>query len=82
MDVKLIALIVMPILGFIGWVTKHMTNSKKHPCKSDIVFKDVCEAKQDCIESEIKNINNRLDDIKVDMKDGFGRVERLIKNGK
>ena len=82
MDVKLIALTVTPILGFIGWVTKHITNSQKHPCKKDIVFKDVCDAKQDCIESEIKNINNRLDDIKADMKDGFGRVERLIKNEK
>ena len=82
MEVKLIALIVTPILGFIGWVTKHITNSQKHPCKKDIVFKDVCEAKQDCIESEIKNMNIRLDDIKADMKDGFGRVERLIKNEK
>ncbi|KKN73162.1 hypothetical protein LCGC14_0403350 [marine sediment metagenome] len=82
MEVKLIALIVTPILGFIGWVTKHITNSQKHPCKKDIVFKDVCEAKQDCIESEIKNMNIRLDDIKADMKDGFERVERLIKNGK
>ncbi len=80
MDVKLMALIATPILGFIAWVTKHITNSKKHPCKSDIVFKDVCEAKQDCIESEIKNVNKRLDELKTDMKEGFDGVKELIRN--
>lgn len=68
-------------VGIVAWVTKHITNSKKHPCKSDIVFKDVCEAKQDCLENELKNINNRVGELKDDMKNGFDRVENLIRNG-
>lgn len=81
MDIKIIAIIAAPILGFAGWVTKHITNSKKHPCKSDIVFKDVCETKQDCIEGEIKNLSNRVDDMKKDMNRGFDRLEAAIRNG-
>ena len=81
MDIKIIAIIATPILGFAGWVTKHITNSKKHPCKADIVFKDVCETKQDCIEGEIKNLSNRVDDMKNDMNRGFDRLEAAIRNG-
>lgn len=80
MDIKIMALVSVPILGFVGWVTRHITNSQKHPCKKDVVFKEVCEARQDCIETEIKNVNTRLDDIKSDVKDGFRRLERVIKN--
>ncbi len=82
MDIKIIALITAPTLAFVGWVTKHITSSQKHPCKKDIVFKEVCDAKQDCIESEIKNVNNRLDELKTDMKEGFRRLESVIKNEK
>lgn len=78
MDVKIVALITVPMLSFIAWVTKHMTNSQKHPCKKDIVFKDVCEVKQDCIENEIKNVNNRLAELKTDMKEGFQEIKVLV----
>lgn len=60
---------VVGIVGAIGAVAKHISNDEKHPNKKDIVFKEVCEAKEDCVESEIKNVSVRLDsmDKKLDI---------------
>ena len=53
------------VIAMIGGFIKHVSNTKKHPCKSDIVFKDVCKQKagriEDCIEGEIKLAQERYD---------------------
>jgi hypothetical protein len=78
------ALITMA-LAFAGCLGKHLINSQKHPCKKDIVFKEVCQSDmkglEDCVESEIKNLNNRITELKQDVKDGFAGLQNLIKNG-
>ena len=55
----LTGVVITMICGFI----KHTSNTKKHPCKDDIVFRDVCEQRSgrldDCIESEVKLANER-----------------------
>ena len=74
------------ILTLVGWIGKHITNSKKHPCKTDVVYKDVCEQKhkgfEDCVESELKNLNCRVTELKTDMKAGLVEIKQMIKNGR
>jgi len=89
MEYKMLMVVLGVFAAIIGcylWMAKHITNSKKHPCKEDIVYRDVCEAErgriEDCVESELKNVNRRLDEQRSDMKDGFSRLESLIKNGR
>jgi len=61
------------IAGIYGWLIKHLSNHKKHPCSDDIVYKDVCQAQRDCIETSVK-------DLKEYSKERFDRIEELIKN--
>jgi len=58
------------IIGVIYWVSRRF------------ITKDVCDAKQDCVEAEIKNVHFRLTEIKNDMKTGFDEVKDAIKEGK
>lgn len=71
------------LLGLIGWVAKHITNSQKHPCKKDIVYKEVCAEKhkgfEDCVEREIKNLTKNFDDFKGDTHRHFKEVKDLIR---
>ncbi len=71
------------IVGVCGWVAKHITNSKKHPCKDDIVFKDVCDETQrrleDCVESEAKLCQQRYESLTKQVDSGFAEVKQLIK---
>ena len=71
----------------IGWIAKHITNSKKHPCKTDIVFKEVCESErrriEDCVEGELKNLSARVTELRDDTKAGLTKIEQMIiKNGR
>lgn len=52
-------------------VAAHIANSDKHPKKQDIVFKDVCEAKEDCLEREIKNLKETVDK-------GFTEIKAIL----
>ena len=54
------------IIGVIYWVVKS---------RDKFITKDVCEAKQDCVESELKNIHFRLTEIRDDMKAGFAELK-------
>lgn len=69
-----------------GWVAKHITNSKKHPCKDDIVFRDVCDERskrlEDCIEGTIERSEAKYQELKSDMQAGFSEIKDLIKNGR
>jgi len=73
-------------LALAGWLARHITNNNKHPCKSDIVVKDVCEIKhkglEDCIENQLKSHTQRLDELRLDMKEAFTEIKVLIKNNK
>ena len=48
-----------------------------------IVYKDVCEKTQDCIEVELKNHNEKIDKLEVKMDGHFEKIQCLIiENGK
>lgn len=74
MDNKVIIAIFAPILGIFGWLLKHMSNPKKHPCSDDIVYKEVCEAKRDCIEAKIDGLQKVIET-------RFDSLEDLLKKG-
>ena len=80
-DWRIVGPFIAAMIGLFGWLAKHISNTKKHPCKDDVVFKDVCDAKQNGLENEIKNLSNRVTDLRIDMKDGFCELKTLIKNG-
>ena len=67
-------------------IIKHTTNSTKHPCKKDVVFVDVCREKmkgqEDCVESELRAVNEKVDSLKVDMRTGFKEVKDLIRSNR
>ena len=78
------------IFGVYVWVGKHISNSKKHPCKDDMVFKEVCEERgkandqahehlKEGIENAIKRSDEQHNELKVDMKAGFTKIEMLIR---
>ncbi len=58
------------------WVSKHMANTKIHPEKEHIVYKDVCVMQH-------KLENKRADERHEELKAGFDKLEALIRsNGK
>ncbi len=74
------------------WVSKHISNSQKHPCKDDIVFEDVCTERgkandqahdhlKESIVAAITKSDEQHQELKVDMKEGFAEIKTLIKNG-
>ena len=90
--VMLIGSIVAVFLALSGWMAKHITNSRKHPNQEDLVFGDVCKERgkandqshlhlKEGIEKAIIHSNEQHIELKKDMKDGFNRVENLIRNG-
>jgi len=78
MDVRTILLICFglssAIIGVYVFLGKHTSNHRKHPCADKIVYKDVCEANRDCIETKI-------DGLKELLETRFDGLEDLIKNG-
>lgn len=77
------------IIGVYVWVAKHISNSKKHPCKDDIVFEDVCEERgkrneaehnrlDDCIEAAIERSNEQHAELKEDIKSIDKKLDRLL----
>jgi len=73
-DWKIIGPLICGLTVIYGWLFKHASNSKKHPCKDDIVFREVCQANRDCIET-------KLDGLEKLTKQGFENIENLIKKG-
>lgn len=61
------------VYGVYRYLGKHLHNPKKHPCSDDIVFKDVCKANRDCIET-------KLDGMKELMEQRFDNLEELVRN--
>lgn len=71
-DSKIIVVVIGLFTGVYGWLIKHLSNSKKHPCADDIVFEKTCDARRDCIESSVK-------DLKEYNKERFDRIEDMLK---
>jgi len=64
-----------------GLLIKHISNSKKHPCKNDIVFRDVCESEKagirDCIEREIELSKERYETLTTTLIRLEGKIDKL-----
>lgn len=82
---------IVLLAGAIVAVIKHISNSDKHPCKKDVIFRDSCEPKmerlEDCIEGAIdrantqyENLTDKVDELKKDLKDELLEVKNLIRN--
>ena len=71
------------VIGCIVTIAKHITNDKKHPDKAEIVFKDVCDIKhkglEDCFESKISALNDKVETFRLDVKTEFAEVKDLIR---
>lgn len=79
------------IIGVYVWVARHIANSKKHPCKNDIVFEDVCIERgkaneqahdylREGIQAAIAKSDEQHTELKKDMKEGFTEIKTLIQN--
>ncbi len=80
--------------GLASWLARHICNSRKHACKDDIVFRDVCDAKgalneqvhqhlSGRIEAAIKRGDEQHAELKDFCKDEFGEIKQLIRqNGR
>lgn len=73
MDNKTLLAVFGLFVGVYGWLLKHLSNSKKHPCNDNLVYKDVCEANRDCIETKIDGLQKLVEQ-------RFDNLEDLIKN--
>lgn len=51
------------ILASIRVFWKHISNTNRHPPADKIVFTDVCRKTVDCIEVELKNLNEKVDKV-------------------
>ena len=70
-DNKILLGITTMIVGVYGWLLKHLSNSKKHPCSDKLVYRDTCQANRDCIEMKI-------DGLKELLENRFDNLEKLI----
>lgn len=68
-DNKILIGIFTLIAGVYTWLLRHI---KKHPCADELVFKDVCEANRDCIETQIAGLKELLGQ-------RFDNLEELVK---
>lgn len=73
MDNRVLIAIFGAISGVFGWLLKHLSNSKKHPCSDSLVYKDVCKANRDCIEEKIDGLQKVIET-------RFDNLEELVKN--
>ncbi len=81
-----IGVAVVLITGVVATVARHITNPDRHPDKTDIVYKDVCEIKhksiEDCFEGKIMALDEKFDNFRNDIKDNFKEIKDLIKSKK
>lgn len=79
------------IVGVYVWASRHINQRDKHPCATDLVYRDVCEQVQKAASSErARNreeiteahhlMTERFGELKTDMKEGFKEVKELIRN--
>lgn len=79
------------MVALFTWIGKHTSNSSKHPCSSNLVFKDVCEERGKANTQEHKHLSKGIEhaiarsneqhlELKNSMKDGFTEIKTLIQN--
>lgn len=82
-NIPIFGILITTILGVYAWLLKHLSNSKKHPCKDDIVFRDVCDEKvkriDDCVETQAKLSAERYETLTKKVDDGFDELKRLVR---
>jgi hypothetical protein len=69
---------IFVIGGIIATLSRHITNDDKHPSKKDIVFRNVCEVIHKGESTQMKDINDKLDDHKRDYIREFAEIKDLI----
>ena len=76
-------------VGVLIFLIRHTANSKKHPCKDDIVFDDVCKERgkrneaehkrlDDCIEAAIIRSNEQHIELKQNITKMDAKLDRLL----
>ena len=93
-DWRIFGPLMAGLVALFGWLAKHISNTNKHPCGSDIVFKDVCEERgkaneqahqhlKEGITAAIARSDKQHNELKTDMKSGFTEIKTLIiQNGR
>jgi len=72
-QIWIVGTLIAAVTGLYGWFLTHMSNSKKHPSKDAIVYKDYCDKNHDCVEAKI-------DGLKELMEQRFDSLEELVRN--
>lgn len=63
------------IIGVYVFLIRHLSNNRRHPSSDNLVYKDVCEANRDCIETKIDGLSQLIEQ-------RFDHIEDVIKNGR
>ncbi len=75
---KILGPILAAVVGLYASFLKHVTGGSRHPKADDLVYRDVCEERGKANDAEHHHLKEGIDELKVDVKDGFARVEALI----
>ncbi|MCK5610275.1 hypothetical protein KAR91_50850 [Candidatus Pacearchaeota archaeon] len=82
-DTKVLFGILALIVGIWGWFLKHVSCGNRHPDKSDLMYKDVCDERthrlEGLIESHAERSAERHTELKDDVRTGFSEMKELIK---
>ncbi len=73
-QVGLLISILIVFVGIGGVVMKHTSNADRHPNKTNIVYKDVCDA-------QIKRQDERHAELKADISEIKADVKTLLSKG-
>lgn len=79
-DWKILGPLMAGLVALFGWLAKHISNSRKHPCADKLVYSDVCEQVQrrleDCIEGEVRRSTERYEALDKSLDE----VKQLIRD--
>ena len=82
-DWRIITPFAAAFIGLFGWLGKHISNSKRHPDKTQLVYQDLCDERvrrfEDTIKEHKKDADKRHVELKADMNRGFDEVKQLIR---
>ena len=72
------------IIGCMAVVAKHIMNDEKHPDKKELMPRSECDVRhkglEDCVESKITALHDKVDTFREDVRTGFEDVKDLIRN--
>lgn len=79
-DWKIIGFVTAPVIGLYGLLIRHISGGNRHPKADDVVYRDVCEERGKANEAEHHHLKEGIDELKVDVRTGFDKMEALIKS--